>query len=408
MKVGILLLNNSDGIEGGGFTFKNEVMRSLKEFSSKSNHSFVLFGFDNIFSSSDFKFVSLNRSLRERFTSKADWVKNIIFKLLHPTQVKIEDTFIKYLYQKLYENEVDIIWYLTPFSCPIIEIPYITVVWDLQHRLQPYFPEVSTQGEWDWREQIFDNTLKRATVVLTGSEAGKAEIERFYQVAKDNIKILPLPTPHFALDGLPNEEQLLEKYNIQGNYLFYPAQFWAHKNHVGLLLAVQLLRDKYDLVFSIVFVGSDKGNQQYIREVAASLNLTAQVHFLGFVPQQDLIELYRNAFALTFLSFFGPDNLPPLEAFALGCPVIASDVPGVEEQLGDAAILVNPRDPQEIAKAIASLYHSQDLYQTLIKRGLERAYRWTGQDYVKGVFSILDELEPIRRCWSSKEPLHQR
>ena len=65
-------------------------------------------------------------------------------------------------------------------------------------------------------------------------------------------------------------------------------------------------------------------------------------------------------------------------------------------------MLVNPRDPEDIARAIKSLHDDQVLYQTLIQRGSERASRWTGQDYVRGVLVILDEFEPIRRCWSSK------
>jgi glycosyltransferase involved in cell wall biosynthesis len=132
---------------------------------------------------------------------------------------------------------------------------------------------------------------------------------------------------------------------------------------------------------------------------AEELNLSTQVHFLGFVPREDLLSLYHNAFALTYLTFFGPENLPPLEAFALGCPVIASNVSGAQEQLGNAALLVDPKDPNQIALAIKSLHEDISLRYTLIQRGLERAHRWTGKDYVKGVFSILDEFEPIRRCW---------
>ncbi len=240
----------------------------------------------------------------------------------------------------------------------------------------------------------------RAAAVITGTEAGKAEIEYFYQVPKERIKILPHPTPAFALNASADDgKQVLIKYSIPENYLFYPAQFWPHKNHAGLLQAVRLLRDKYQLVFPVVFVGSDKGNQSYIRQRVAELGLSAQVHFLGFVPQEDLISLYRKAFALTYLTFFGPENLPPLEAFALGCPVVASQVPGAQEQFGNAALLVDPKDPEQIALAIKSLYEDHTLRHTLIQRGLERALKWTGEDYVKGVFSILDEFEPIRCCW---------
>ncbi len=104
----------------------------------------------------------------------------------------------------------------------------------------------------------------------------------------------------------------------------------------------------------------------------------------------------------------GQDNLHSLEAFALGCPVVALGLPGFEEQLGDAALLVNHAGEVQIARAIKSLYDDPSLRQTLVQRGLERSAGWTWQDYVKGGFAILDEFELIRRCWSSTEPYIQR
>ena len=117
------------------------------------------------------------------------------------------------------------------------------------------------------------------------------------------------------------------------------------------------------------------------------------------MPQRELAVLYRRALALTYVSFFGPENLPPLEAFALGCPVIAADVPGAREQLGDSALLVDPTRPEEIAQAIRSLHRDPSLRQTLVERGRARAARWTALDFVRGVFAILDEFEAVRRCW---------
>jgi glycosyltransferase involved in cell wall biosynthesis len=115
-----------------------------------------------------------------------------------------------------------------------------------------------------------------------------------------------------------------------------------------------------------------------------------------------LISLYRKAFALTYVTFFGPENLPPLEAFALGCPVIASNVEGAQEQLGDAAVLVDPKDPREIAFAVKALHDDVIWRQTLIQRGLKRAGRFTGEDFVNGILSVLDDFELVRRCWTNK------
>lgn len=186
--------------------------------------------------------------------------------------------------------------------------------------------------------------------------------------------------------------------------MFYPAQLWPHKNHVALLLAVSILRKEYGLIFPVVFVGSDMGNLKYVHHVVDELDLSAQVHYLGFVPRKDLLGLYRNAFALACMTFFGPDNLPPLEAFALGCPVIASNI--CHEQLGDAALLVDPKDEKQIADAIKQLYDDPTLRDTLVSRGLARASKWTAEDFVRSISSLIDEFEPIRRCWGSYPNWH--
>jgi glycosyltransferase involved in cell wall biosynthesis len=161
------------------------------------------------------------------------------------------------------------------------------------------------------------------------------------------------------------------------------------------------LRDEHRHEFQLVFVGSDKGNQEYVKSFASQFKPSLDVAFLGFVPLDDLIALYRGAFALTYVTFFGPENLPPLEAFALGCPVIASDVPGAREQLGDAALLVEPRQPAAIANAVKTLYDNEALRRELVAKGRARAEAWTAKEFVRGVFNAFDEFEPVRTCWPS-------
>ncbi len=407
MKVGIFLGNHPPEI-GGGFTFEAEVFQSLLKFGSESGHTFVLISREKeippeISSVQHIEFISLYRDFIERIKSKFRRTsKAMINRLQRPgSKLRLRSGYEEFLMQMLENKNIQAIWSLGPYYLTM-EVPYITTVWDLQHRLQPHFPEVSSEGEWNGRENFYSTLLQRSAFILVGTSAGKTEVERFYQIPPERIKILPFPTLDFTLNASEGSNKVIfEKYNIPDKYLFYPAQFWAHKNHANLLLAVKFLRDKYNLVFPVVFSGSDRGNQQYIKQLADELDLSEQVYFLGFVPQEDLVSLYRHAFALTFVTFFGPDNLPPLEAFALGCPVIASKVTGAEEQLGDAALLVDPKDPEHIASAIKLLWDDRHQRQKLIERGLERAMKWTGEDYVKGVFSILDELESICRCWSS-------
>jgi glycosyltransferase involved in cell wall biosynthesis len=227
--------------------------------------------------------------------------------------------------------------------------------------------------------------------------SGREEIVNFYQVPAQRIHILPHPTPAYALAAPANSADLA-RFDLPADYLFYPAQFWAHKNHINLLLALKQLREK-GLRVPLVLTGSDFGNLRFVQEQVSALGLHDQVKILGFVSQEEMIALYRGALGLSYMSFFGPENLPPLEAFALGCPVIAAQVSGADEQMGNAAILVDPADPAAIAAAIRKLHSDKKLRQQLIARGRKRAAKWTVQDFVRGAFEILDSFESVRRTW---------
>jgi glycosyltransferase involved in cell wall biosynthesis len=167
---------------------------------------------------------------------------------------------------------------------------------------------------------------------------------------------------------------------------------------VNLLLALKELRDAGTAI-PLVLTGADYGNKVYVESTIDLLGLHDQVKILGFVDRKTLTALYQNALALTYVSFFGPENLPPLEAFALNCPVIASKVDGAEEQFGDAAILVDPANVDEIAAAIEKVYKSESLRKELAEKGKRRAASWTSIDFVRGALEIIKEFEPIRRTW---------
>jgi glycosyltransferase involved in cell wall biosynthesis len=90
-----------------------------------------------------------------------------------------------------------------------------------------------------------------------------------------------------------------------------------------------------------------------------------------------------------------------LEAFALGCPVIASNVSGASEQLGEAALLVDPREPVQIAAAIRQVYQDKQTRNDLIQKGLTRSTKWTSRDFVRGVFAAFDDFARVRRSWGN-------
>jgi len=384
---------------GGGYTFELELFESIISSASESKHTFILF-MNKSFANSLSTKIHFDSKITIVFLPKSTLVRRVIgeIKLVLNKNNKFRYKFKNELQSIAHQKGVHMIWFPTPVYEPV-EIPYIATAWDIQHRVHPWFPEVGVDRDWNPRELFFSNLLRRATYIISPNQAGMRELSFFYQIPEERIKLLPHPTPRFAIEIEKTDSgNILNKYHIPRNYIFYPAQFWPHKNHVNLLYALKILHDKYKIRLPLVFAGTDKGNKDYIQRMVRELGLQEEVFFLGYVPTEDLISLYQNALALTYVTYFGPGSIPPLEAFVLGCPVIASNVSGADEQLGDCAILVDPRRPDEIANAIKSLWDNPELRQELIAKGFARKV-WTGHDYLRGVFDILDEFETVRNAW---------
>jgi glycosyltransferase involved in cell wall biosynthesis len=390
MRVGILL-GASDPTAGGGYTFQKEVFDALLMIGAQSRHSFVFLCHPDTAAKlppkplPNAEVVALDVEIAAQ--------RNALFGRSRPPPP------VRSLDEQLQAARVDFVWQL---SAPgqVLEVPYMVVVWDLQHRLQPWFPEVSASGNWQHRDNLYTAVLGRAAAIIVGTEVGKLEVERFFRVDPSRILIMPHPTPRVVGTGVETTLPVRQKYGISGDYLFYPAQFWAHKNHVNLLMALDLLKSRFGRPLDVVLVGADHGNLGHVKATADRLGLADRVHFLGFIPREDLIELYRQAFALAYVTFFGPENLPPLEAFALGCPVIASEVSGAREQLQDAALFVDPTSPEEIAQAVLRLAREDGLRQNLIDAGGKIAQARTPQGFVADALAFLDRFEAVRRCWA--------
>jgi glycosyltransferase involved in cell wall biosynthesis len=390
MRVGILL-GNSDPTAGGGYTFQKEVFDALLAIGAQSRHFFIFLCHPD--TAAKLPSRPLPNAEVVALDVEVAAQRSTLFGRNRPAPK------VRSLDEQLQAARVEFVWQL---GAPgqVLEVPYMVVVWDLQHRLQPWFPEVSGNGNWQHRDNIYTAVLGRAAAVIVGTEVGKLEVERFFRVDPSRILIMPHPTPRFVDADVENRRSVREKYGISGDYLFYPAQFWAHKNHVNLLLALDLLKSRFDKRLSLVFVGADHGNLAHVQATVERLGLTDRVHFPGFVPREDLIDLYKQALVLTYVTFFGPENLPPLEAFALGCPVIASEVSGAREQLHDAALFVDPASPDQIAQAVMRLASEEGLRQILTAAGRKIAGARTPEGFVTQALAFLDRFEAVRRCWA--------
>jgi glycosyltransferase involved in cell wall biosynthesis len=384
-----------DPRSGGGHTFEQEILGALRQAAASSSHRFTVLcpeastaALASELSGSGLRVVGVPRRTGRLAAMALREIESVRARWRSPSDI---DRVAR-------EQEIQFVWFLSA-QPDRTDLPYMTVVWDLQYRATPWFPEMSARGLWDGRDAVHRWFLQRATKIITGTQVGRDQLAQFFQIPSDNVLTLPHPTPSYIFREAPSTPTgVVDRLGLTHPYVLYPAQFWPHKNHVNLLLAIADLRRKGTAV-SVALVGSDKGNQKFVADVAAREGIADQVHFLGFVERNDLVALYRQALALTYVSWCGPENLPPLEAFGLGCPVIATRIPGAEEQLGDAALLCEPGDPASISKAIGRVHEDAALRARLIEAGHRRAMRFSPADYVAGAMKFLDEFSAVRRCW---------
>jgi len=382
MRVGFFVKDTQPHI-GGGYSFINTIQNELV---NKKNIEIVMISDRPHKNDYGLECISIFDSIIPYIIFR---IKRKICKLL-----KISYTRGKRLKNKFQKERIDIVWILGPFEFDS-PVPYIFTVWDIGHRTIPYFPEVNVDGEWENRERLYKRMLYKASYIITGNEIGKQEILENYPMNPDKIKVVNFPNPLKNVSELRNSDTTI---SIEAPYIFYPAQFWSHKNHVSLIEAVKYLHEKNHQIHCY-FTGSDKGNMTHIGNKIKEYNLEKYIHMTGFVDDSTLVELYKNALALTFVSLLGPNNLPPIEAISLGCPVIISNIPGHLEQMGDAALAVDATDPIEIGNAVIRLLSDPEFRKTLIDKGYILAEKQKNYSYFDEILAILSDFQKIRKTW---------
>jgi glycosyltransferase involved in cell wall biosynthesis len=302
--------------------------------------------------------------------------------------------------KKMIRHGCDVVYFLVPSIWPTVlqKLKFIGTLMDLCHRETPEFPEVSNFNEFYRREKMFQGSIAPALVTLTDSNRLADMASKYYGVERDRFLVMPFgPSPLLDKNASAIPD-VLKKYSLEADYFFYPAQFWAHKNHIRILQALILLRDKNGKKPTVVFSGKDHGNLNFIRGFIKSNQLVSQVKILGFVAHEDMSGLYKNAIAVVMPTYFGPTNLPPLEAWSMGVPLIYSAQ--LSEQVGGAALLVNPDSASELADAMNQSYEPE-VRDRLVSAGYQKLVE-TRHQIVKAEMDLcilLKKYSSRRNCW---------
>jgi glycosyltransferase involved in cell wall biosynthesis len=277
---------------------------------------------------------------------------------------------------------------LAGMDSPLCDTPHIFCMADIAHVYYPQFPEVRIKGALRVRNIMFRYGPANARRVMVESNELAREMTRHYDVPPEKLSVVHQVLPRlFSASDMPDIGP-----DIDEPYIFYPAQLWAHKNHRNLLLAFSRMTEAFpDL--RLVLSGSAKPGSESIFRLISDLKLEERVVYLGYVPDEHMPKLYRNAAALVMPTYFGPTNIPTLEAFAFGCPAVVSDLPGVQEQTADAALRFDPDSPQDIAAKLHSVLSEPALAAKLVASGKERIAVFSYESYRRQMFNLFDAAQ---------------
>ncbi len=300
-------------------------------------------------------------------------------------------TGLRILKLKNYNSFKDIDLIVSPIASVYphiyLNIPFVFTLHDLQ---EEYYPQFFSKKELFYRRLYNSRLCEKAESIICESNYVKNDIIKFYKVEKDKVYIVESPPPNSFIEAHfleSKNKNVIEKYKLPNEYIYYPAQTWYHKNHINLLKAFKLLSKKNPEIF-LILSGSKQNNHTNILKYIKDHNLN--VKHLGYIDYDDLPYVYTNSKMLVLPTLFESISIPIWEAFSLGVPVCSSNAVALPEQVGDAGILFDPEDPTDIFEKINTILQDSKQREKMIIRGKDKVEKFNHENYCKKLLKVID------------------
>lgn len=263
-------------------------------------------------------------------------------------------------------------WSPCPTVISIMDLSYIC------------FPVMFRRGDlWQLRRWTA-YSVKKAKAILTISEFSKNAIIKYYHINENKIVV----TYPGVKKLIVKNKNLLKKYSVDSDYILYVGSLQPRKNLLRLIEAYNILLSQYPDI-KLVIVGKKGWLYEDIFKKVRELKLERKVIFTGYVPDEDLPAFYQNAQCFVLVSLYEGFGLPVLEAMNYGCPVVASNVSSLPEVVGQAGVLVNPENVEEIAQGIKEAIKKR---KTLVARGLKQAKKFSWEKCARETLGVLEKV----------------
>ncbi|MFU0824907.1 glycosyltransferase family 4 protein [Clostridium sp.] len=277
-------------------------------------------------------------------------------------------------------------------TCPFI----ITL-----HDIIPYkMPETVGETYLEIFLREMPSIISKCDGIITVSNYSKKDILNAFDFPEDKVFVTHLANEdiYIPLDKKQCKDFMKKNYSINGDYILYVGGFSPRKNIVGLIQAFSKLLNKLkNSSLKLVIVGKQGKSYSLYKKTADDLQLSDNVIFPGFIPLEHMPIFYNACEFFVYPSLYEGFGLPPIEAMACGVPIVASNLTSIPEVVGDAGILINPYDVDELYDAMYKVLEDRNLRNDLIDKSLKRSseFSWlkTAETTLKAYNSIIKNLK---------------
>jgi glycosyltransferase involved in cell wall biosynthesis len=383
MHIGIVVTGSPSS--GGTYYYSIAVLNALRDYGQR--HEYVVF-----YDSPQLPAMQylLPRWTLHYYTKQDSTLAVKVARLFSTVGLTFLSPLARGRHQALLKYNLDlVICPSTTLSAWWCGLPFVVAIHDVWHRHKLLG---TTRFSEPFRNVVWRRAARAARIVLVDSELGKNEVMEAYGIPPSKIRVLPTGPAPFIWEYNPIRwAEVHERYALPQYYVFYPGGFAPAKNQQGVIKAIAILNRTYKLAIHAVFAGPLGLYGEEMKNLARSEGVGHLVHFLGLVPDQDMPLLYKGALCLIMPSYIGPTNMPIWEAFAIGCPVISSNVGAMPEQIGDAGLLFDPSNAGQLADCILQIYYDEQLSSKLIEHGFVRIQPLRPEIRAQALLQVLEE-----------------
>lgn len=308
---------------------------------------------------------------KSNFTEKLTPVKRFWNKIYLPLAVLREKNDV-------YIQPTDLI----PWSAPKKSI---SIIHDLAYK---HFPEAYSAKQRLEQTQGLKNAANRAERIICVSESVKKDLVKYWPKTKDKIKVIPLGFDSKTFHPFEKPRDLLHF----GQYILYTGRIETRKNTARLVSAFNIVKEKHKIPHKLVLAGSPGQNYENILKLIKASPFCNDIIMPGYIDHTKLPEIIARADVFVFPSLYEGFGLSLVEAMACGAPILTSSTSCIPEVVGDAALLCNPKDENDIAEKLYKLISDAKLQARLAKSGILRSKMYSWDKTAKMTLELLEEM----------------